>query len=120
VYWKWQKKSFYIIIRQKGGKKMNDHVIAELAICPLGTGSTEVSTYIRSCLDIVKNAKGTKYELNSMGTTIEGPMSVIMDIFIRMNEVPFSMGAKRVYSIIKIDDRRDKEASIEHKMKAVS
>ena len=99
---------------------MNDHVIAEFAICPLGTGSTEVSTYIRSCIDIVKKAKGIKYELNSMGTTIEGPLSLIMEVFVKMNEVPFTMGAQRVYSVIKIDDRRDKEASIANKMKAVS
>lgn len=98
---------------------MNDHVIAEFAICPLGTGSTEVGTYIKECLNIVKKAKGIKYELNSMGTTLEGPLNLIMEIFIKMNEVPFTMGVQRVYSVIKIDDRRDKEASIEHKMKAV-
>jgi uncharacterized protein (TIGR00106 family) len=108
------------MIRKKEMKKMNDHVIAEFAISPLGTGSTEISSYIRGCIDIVKKAKGIKYELNSMGTTLEGPLSLIMEVFVKMNEVPFTMGAQRVYSVIKIDDRRDKEASIEHKMKAVS
>lgn len=98
---------------------MNDHVIAELAICPIGTGATEVSSYVRACIAVLKNTPGIKYELNSMGTTIEGPLPLIMELFLKMNEVPFDMGAKRVYSVIKVDDRRDKTASIEHKLEAV-
>ena len=99
---------------------MNEHVIAEFAICPVGTATPEVSKYVRACIDILKKTQGIKYELNSMGTTLEGPLTLIMEIFLEMNEVPFAMGAQRVYSVIKIDDRRDKEASIASKMKAVS
>jgi uncharacterized protein (TIGR00106 family) len=108
------------MIKKKGVLTMNDHVIAEFAICPVGTGSTEVSAYVKGCIDVLKKAKGIKYELNSMGTTVEGPLTLIMDLFLKMNEVPFGMGAQRVYSVIKVDDRRDKAASIEAKMKAVS
>ncbi len=99
---------------------MNEHVIAEFAICPVGTPTPEVGPYVRSCIDILRKTSGVKYELNSMGTTVEGPLTKILDIFRQMNEVPFSMGAQRVYSVIKIDDRRDKIASIENKVKAVS
>jgi len=108
------------MIKGKEMSHMNEHVIAEFAICPVGTNSTEVSSYVRGCIDIVKGAKGIKYELNSMGTTIEGPLPLIFELFSKMNEIPFAMGAKRVYSVIKIDDRRDKAASIESKIKAVS
>jgi uncharacterized protein (TIGR00106 family) len=99
---------------------MNDHVIAEFAISPLGTPTPEVGPYVKACIDIVKKTPGIKYELNSMGTSIEGPLAVILDLFTKMNEVPFAMGARRVYSVIKIDDRRDKEASMAGKMKTVS
>ena len=98
---------------------MNEHVIAEFAISPLGTPTPEVGTYVKACIDIVKQAKGIKYELNSMGTTIEGPLSVIFELFTKMNEVPFAMGAKRVYSVIKIDDRRDKPGTIAGKLESV-
>ena len=37
-----------------------------------------------------------------------------------MHEVPFAMGAKRVITTIKIDDRRDKSMTIDSKVKAVS
>ncbi len=99
---------------------MNDHVIAEIAVCPLGTGSPDVGAYVKRCVDTIRNAQDIKYEINSMGTTIEGPLTRIMQIFLEINEIPFGLGAKRVYSVIKIDDRRDKEASIQNKVKAVS
>ena len=51
---------------------MNEHVIAEIAIRPVGTQSTEISSYVRGCIDIVRKAKDIKYELSSMGTNIDG------------------------------------------------
>jgi uncharacterized protein YqgV (UPF0045/DUF77 family) len=39
---------------------------------------------------------------------------------LKMHEVPFEAGALRVVTTIKIDDRRDKEASAKEKVKAVS
>lgn len=99
---------------------MNEHVIAEVIVCPLGTGTPEVGPYVKGCIDIVKKAKGIKYEISSMGTNIEGPLPKILELLQEMHELPFTMGAKRVYTILKIDDRRDKVASIESKVKTVS
>ena len=98
---------------------MNEHVIAEIAVCPVGTGSTEISSYIRECIEIVRSAKDIKYEVSSMGTNIEGPLPRILELFSRMHEVPFTMGAGRVLTTLKIDDRRDKAASMADKLRAV-
>ena len=98
---------------------MNEHVIAEIAICPVGTQSTEVSSYVRGCIDIVRKAKDVKYELSSMGTNIEGPLPRILELLEEMHELPFTMGAKRVLTTLKIDDRRDKVASMANKVQAV-
>jgi len=51
---------------------MNEHVIAEIAIRPVGTQSTEISSYVRGGLDIVRKTKEIKYELFSVGTNIDG------------------------------------------------
>ena len=37
----------------------------------------------------------------------------------KMHEIPFTVGAKRVSTIIRIDDRRDKQATISGKVQAV-
>ena len=95
-------------------------VIAELSVVPLGTATTSLSRYVSACLEILKGAKDISYELTAMGTIIQGPLERVLELAGKMHEVPFSMGAKRVSTTIKIDDRRDKVATIESKIKAVT
>ena len=54
-----------------------------------------------------------------MGTIIEGPLEKILEVTRQMHEVPFERGAQRVSTTLKIDDRRDKVATIVGKVKAV-
>ena len=99
---------------------MKQQVIAEIQIVPVGTATTSLSNYIAGCLSIVKQAQDVSYQLTAMGTIIQGPLAQILDLAQKMHEVPFAMGAKRVLTTITIDDRRDKLATMESKVKAVS
>ena len=99
---------------------MKELVIAEINIIPLGTATPSVSHYIVRCIDIIKEAPDISYQLTAMGTIIQGPLERILELAQQMHEVPFSMGAKRVVTTIKIDDRRDKAATIESKVKEVT
>jgi uncharacterized protein (TIGR00106 family) len=54
-----------------------------------------------------------------MGTIIEGDLESLFEIVLRMHEVPFAAGALRVVTTVKVDDRRDKEASAKAKVGAV-
>jgi uncharacterized protein (TIGR00106 family) len=54
-----------------------------------------------------------------MGTIIEGDLDAVLAVIRAMHEHPFAQGAVRVSTFIKIDDRRDKEHSIEGKMRSV-
>ena len=99
---------------------MSNSIIAELHIIPLGTATTSLSRYIAACLDIVKQAQDINYQLTAMGTIIQGPLERVLELAQKMHEVPFTLGAKRVVTIINIDDRRDKSATIESKVKAVT
>ena len=99
---------------------MKEQVIAEIAVAPLGTPTTSLSRYVAGCLDVVRQAPDVSYELSAMGTIIQGPLARVLDLAQKMHEAPFAMGAKRVLTTIKIDDRRDKLATMESKLKAVS
>jgi uncharacterized protein YqgV (UPF0045/DUF77 family) len=55
-----------------------------------------------------------------MGTIIQGPLDRILELARKMHEAPFAMGAKRVMTTINIDDRRDKIATTENKVRAAS
>jgi uncharacterized protein (TIGR00106 family) len=89
-----------------------------LTITPLGTGTPSVSRYVAGCERILRDS-GLKNELTAMGTIIEGDLDAILGVIRRMHESPFADGAVRVSTLIKIDDRRDKEHTIAGKMRSV-
>ncbi len=92
--------------------------IAEISIVPIGTSTTSISAFVADAVRLLKDSK-LNYELTAMGTIIEGDLTDIMNILIKMHETPFDKGASRVYSVIKIDDRRDKPTGIQNKVKSV-
>ena len=92
--------------------------IAEVSIVPIGTKSTSVSGYVAACLGVLEES-GLTYELHGMGTIVEGDLKELFEVVLRMHEVPFDAGALRVVTNVKIDDRRDKEASAKNKVEAV-
>ncbi|HUL60172.1 MAG TPA: MTH1187 family thiamine-binding protein [Anaeromyxobacteraceae bacterium] len=89
-----------------------------LTITPLGTGTPSVSRYVAGVERILR-ATALKHQLTAMGTIIEGDLDEILAVVRRMHEHPFTEGAVRVSTLVKIDDRRDKEHSIEGKMRSV-
>ena len=93
-------------------------VIMEVSVVPLGTGSTGVSRYVACCLEMVR-AAGVSHQLTPMGTILEGELDELLSLVRRMHEVPFGEGALRVVTTLKIDDRRDREASMAAKVRSV-
>jgi uncharacterized protein (TIGR00106 family) len=92
--------------------------IGEVSIVPLGTGSTSVSDYVAACIKVLDES-GISYELHGMGTIIEGDLKDLFEVILKMHEVPFRAGALRVVTSVKIDDRRDKKATVQDKVEAV-
>ncbi len=86
--------------------------VVEISVTPLGTSTSGVSAYVAGCLQIVE-ASGLNYQLTPMGTVIEGSLDDIFRVVRAMHESPFAAGAVRVSTLIKIDDRRDRD---EHTM----
>ncbi|MFH0847278.1 MAG: MTH1187 family thiamine-binding protein [Chloroflexota bacterium] len=99
---------------------MKEQVIAEVSVVPIGTETPDVSKYVARCLTILKEAKDITFHVTAMSTIIQGPLVRVLALYQVMHEVPFEMGSKRVLTMLKIDDRRDKLATIESKVKAVS
>ncbi|MCD6230783.1 MAG: MTH1187 family thiamine-binding protein [Dehalococcoidia bacterium] len=94
--------------------------IAEISIIPLGTKTSSVGKYVAQAIKILQSERNIKYELSSMGTTIEGDLDDILRIARAMHEGIFAMGVTRVVTTVKIDERRDKEISIKSKLAAIT
>jgi uncharacterized protein (TIGR00106 family) len=92
--------------------------IVFLTITPLGTATPSVSKYVAGVERILRES-GLKHQLTAMGTIIEGDLDEILAVVRRMHEHPFAQGALRVSTSIRIDDRRDRVATIEGKMRSV-
>ncbi len=90
--------------------------IAEIAIDPIGTQSPDESDYIVAAERVLKQAIAAgadlRYRINPMGTTLEGPAETVFAVLQKMHAAPFFQGAPRVISTIRIDERRDREASM--------
>lgn len=73
--------------------------------------------------DIVKNnieTSGFKYIQTPMSTVIEGDLDAVLKLVRKIQEDIISAGYGRTYSIIKIDDRRDKKGTMEQKLNSVN
>ncbi len=93
--------------------------IAEITIVPLGTATTSLSQYVADIEKILSKYTDLKSELTPMSTVVEGSIDRILEAVREMHESPFLNGAKRVSTRLSIDDRRDKSASMDAKIKAV-
>ncbi len=90
----------------------------EISIVPLGTGSTSLSRYVAQVISRLDGA-GLAYELTDMGTIIQGDAARLMELAAELHEIPFAHGVKRVYTVIKLDDRRDKPVVLGEKSASV-
>lgn len=94
-------------------------MIVEVSVVPMGKGiETSVSHYVAEVIKFLKE-KGAKFELTPMGTILEGSADEVFQLLREIHELPFKIGAQRVITTIKIDDRRDKEVKMEDKIKSV-
>ena len=92
--------------------------IVAVSISPVGSG-VSVSRYVAEALRVVRAQRAVKYRLDSMFTTLEGDMDDIFALVRQMQEAVFEAGAERVGTVLKIDDRRDRDASMQAKIDAV-
>src|SRR5918911_919958 len=89
-----------------------------VTITPLGTATPSVSRYVAGVERVLRES-GLKHDLTAMGTIIEGNLYEVLAVIRKMHEHPFGEGAVRVSTLIKIDDRRDKEHTMARKLQSV-
>jgi len=93
--------------------------IMEISIVPIGTQSPSVSHHIARITRLIEQESSVRFELTPMGTVIEGDVGMLLDMARRMHESAFNHEVKRIITSIKIDDRRDKQVSMEGKLNSL-
>src|SRR4051812_43327769 len=93
---------------------------ADLTVIGLGRQAPSASEYIAEMQRLLKAQDKVRFNLHAMGTELEGSVEDILEIVRRLHDVPFESGLPRVYTVLKLDERRDKpEQTLEDKVKSV-
>jgi len=84
-------------------------ITCDFAIFPVGTETTECKDYVTAAVQSIKDS-GLSYQLTGMGTQIEADnLEELYSAIAKAQEAVFDVGVGRVYTVIKVDDRRDLE-----------
>lgn len=100
---------------------MKKHIvtIAEFSIHPIGTG-TSVSRYVKKALEAISKIEGLEFQVTPMATILEASdIRTILKAVDASHSALRRTGAKRISSILRIDERRDKPRTMSDKTRSV-
>jgi uncharacterized protein (TIGR00106 family) len=92
---------------------------ADLTVIALGRPDASASAYIAEIQRKLARQDKVKYVMHAMGTSLEGSTADILAVVAELHAVPFDLGVPRVYTVLKLDERRDKAQTLEDKVASV-
>ena len=94
-------------------------ILAQLSIYPVGQG-TSLGRYVRKGIQVIKDS-GYTYSVGGLSTAIEVPdMDSLFALVKEVRQAHLDQGAKRIVVDLKIDDRGDKDATLNSKINSVT
>ena len=94
-------------------------MIAQLSVYPIGEG-TSLSRFVKKGVAVIDKS-GDTYEVGGMATTVETPdLNTLFELIKQVHEAHVEEGARRIIIDLKVDDRRDKRATIKSKKEAAT
>lgn len=81
--------------------------LMDIAVVPLDLRDGGRARFVAGLQQLLA-ASGCSYRCNDMGTTVEGPAPHLFELAMKLHEYAFTQGRSRVYTVVKIDDRRDR------------
>ena len=79
---------------------------ADFTVIPLGAPGG-VSEYLAEIHRRLAAQDRVAFEMHGMGTQLDGSAEDIFALVAEMHRVPFELGLPRVYTVLKLDERRD-------------
>lgn len=92
--------------------------IVAVSLAPTGVG-VSVGAYVAEALRVLERQDRVRFQLGPMFTTLEGDLREIFELILAMEEAIFARGAQRVSTVIKVDDRRDRDVHMDEKVESV-
>jgi uncharacterized protein (TIGR00106 family) len=93
---------------------------ADLTVLAIGRAEVSASEYIAEIQRRLAAQDRVRYRMHAMGTSLEGSTEDILALVGELHAVPFEMDVPRVYTLLKLDERRDKPgATLDDKVRSV-
>ena len=93
---------------------------ADLTVIALGRPDASASEYIAEIQRRLGAQDRVRFSMHAMGTSLEGSTEDILSVVGELHAVPFEMGVPRVYTVLKLDERRDKpDQTLDDKVRSV-
>jgi uncharacterized protein (TIGR00106 family) len=93
---------------------------ADLTVLALGRQGASASEYIAEIQRRLRAQKRVKFRMHAMGTSLEGSTGDILAVVGELHAIPFDQGIPRVYTVLKLDERRDRpDQTLDDKVRSV-
>ena len=93
---------------------------ADLTVLALGRPQASASEYIAEIQRRLQQQDRVGFRMHAMGTSLEGTTEDILAIVGELHAVPFEMDIPRVYTVLKLDERRDRpDQTLDDKVRSV-
>src|SRR5918995_3916372 len=93
---------------------------ADLTVLALGRAEVSASGYIAEIQRRLAHQDRVRYRMHAMGTSLEGSTEDILSVVGELHALPFDQGVPRVYTVLKLDERRDRpDQTLDDKVRAV-
>jgi uncharacterized protein (TIGR00106 family) len=92
---------------------------ADLTVIALGRPEASASAYVAEIQRRLAAQDRVGYRMHAMGTSLEGETADVLALVGELHAVPFELGAPRVYTVLKLDERRDRAQTLDDKVDSV-
>jgi len=93
---------------------------ADLTVLALGRDELSASEYIAEIQRRLRKQERVRFRMHAMGTSLEGTTEDILAVVGELHSVPFEHGVQRVYTVLKLDERRDRPGqTLDDKVRSV-
>ena len=92
---------------------------ADITVLPIGREGASVSDLLAVIAMHLENQDRVRFEMGPMGTALEGDPTDIFALAAEIHALPFESGIPRAYTALKIDQRSDKQQTLESKVQSV-
>jgi uncharacterized protein (TIGR00106 family) len=93
---------------------------ADLTVIALGRAQAGASEYVAEIQRRLAAQERVRYRMHAMGTSLEGTTADILAVVGELHAVPFEMDIPRVYTVLKLDERRDRpDQTLDDKVRSV-